>query len=299
MWIDPEIAGYVATPKGQVWYRLNGAGLARPCLLGITGGPGLSHHYLLSLTSLSDQHPVLLYDQLDTGNSSRPGDKANWTIDYYVDEIESIRRELGIDALVPVGHSWGGLLAYEYALKYPSSVAALVLVSPCLSAARWTADANALVAGLPQYAQKLIRDGEATGDFEDPGYLHANEVFKARHLRRKGERPPHYLRSGELFNETLYNHINGPSEFTMLGTLRDYEGLGRIGEIEAPVLFVCGEHDEARPSTMHEFAGMMRDAIVAVIPEVAHMSMLEDEVAFTGVIRNFLERRTAKPPADA
>lgn len=293
-WVDPEIAGYVAAPEGRIWYRLNGAGRTLPVVFGITGGPGMSHHYLLSLTALADRHGVLLYDQLDTGNSDRPGKTSNWTVGYYVDEIERVRKALGISSLVPVGHSWGGLLAYEYALKYPGSVAALVLVSPFLSAARWSADANELIDGLPKYAQALIHECEAREDFEDPGYLHANEVFKARHLRRKGDRPAHYVRSSQLFNATLYNHVNGPSEFTIRGTLRGHDTLNRIGEIAVPVLFVCGEHDEARPDTMRAFARMMRDADVAVIPEVAHMSMIEDEAAFISALRSFLERRISE-----
>lgn len=291
-WIDPETAGYIEGPEGRVWYRMNGSGSARPAVLGIAGGPGMSHHYLLPLTSLADRHPVLLCDQLDTGNSDRPGNTENWTVAYYVDEIERVRQALGIAKLIPTGHSWGGLLAYEYALKYGESIAALVLVSPFLSASRWRADADTLVSGLPAYAQKLIRDAEARGDFDDPGYQHANDLYKSRHMRAKGDRPPHYNRSGELFNESLYLHVNGPSEFTVQGTIGDYEGLHRLGEIKVPVLFVCGENDEARPDTLQEFAAAMKDAEVAVIPEVAHMSFIEDEAAFLAQVRNFLERRT-------
>ena len=288
-WLDPQLAGFVPAAAGRTWYRLNGLDRTRPAIAGIAGGPGMSHHYLMPLTKLADRHPVLLYDQLDTGNSDRPNDEANWTIDYYVDEIERIREALGLAALVPVGHSWGGLLAYEYALKYPERVAALVLVGPCLSAARWVEDVRSLVQSLPAYVQCLIRDGEAQGDFTDPGYRHADEVFQARHVRRKGDRPPHFARSGELFNDALYRHVTGPSEFTIRGTIRDYDGLGRIGEISAPVLFVCGEHDPARPETMREFAGMVHEAEVTVIPEVAHLAFIEDEPAFLLAVRSFLE----------
>ncbi|WP_343116685.1 proline iminopeptidase-family hydrolase [Ostreiculturibacter nitratireducens] len=291
MWIDPEIAGYVDGPGGRTWYRQNGLQPTRAAVMGITGGPGMSHHYLMALAALDDLQPVVLYDQLDTGNSDRPGDRSNWTIDYYVDEIERVRAALGFERLIPAGHSWGGLLAYEYALKHPDRTAGLILVSPCLSAERWSRDAQELIAGLPDYLQRLIRECEADNDFDNPGYQHANEVFMKRHVRRKGDRPPHHARSGELFNEALYNFIWGPSEFTARGVIRDYDGLDRIGEVSAPVLFVCGEHDEARPDTLRAFASMMKDATVVEIPEVAHLSFVEDEPAFLGVVRDFLERR--------
>lgn len=290
-WIDPEKAGFVVGPAGRTWFRLNGAAHDRPALMGITGGPGMSHHYLLPLTTFADRHPVVLYDQLDTGNSDRPAASENWTIDAYVTEIERVREALGLEAMIPAGHSWGGLLAYEYALRFPGRVAGLILMSPCLSVTRWMKDVRSLVSELPDYVQSLIWSGEKQGDFVDPGYQHANDVFMSRHVRRKGERPPHFVRSNRMFNEALYTHVAGPSEFTIIGTVRDYEGVDRIAEIDVPVLFVCGEHDSARPDSMREFAAMMADAEVSVIPEVAHLAFIEDEPAFLAAVGGFLERR--------
>lgn len=291
-WMDPEIAGYVATESGRLWYRVNGTGQGGAPIVGITGGPGMSHHYLMPLLRFADRRPVVLYDQIDTGNSDRPGDPANWTVPRFVEEIESLRKALGADRILPAGHSWGGLLAYEYALRYPGRTAALLLLSPCLSAARWRQDAEVLIAGLPDYVQRLIAEGEASGDFASPGYQHANDVFKARHLRRKGDRPPELMRSQDLFNEALYNHVWGPSEFTARGTLRDYDGTSRLGEYGGPVLFVCGEHDEAREETMQAFAARMRNARVAVVPGVAHLSMNEDPAAFHAAVAPFLSAET-------
>jgi len=95
---DPEIAGYVAVQGGRVWYRINGTehfADGKMPLLVIHGGPGFSHHYLLTLTDLADERPVIFYDQLDSGNSDRPGEAANWTVDRFVDEIDHLRDALG------------------------------------------------------------------------------------------------------------------------------------------------------------------------------------------------------------
>lgn len=291
VWIDPEIAGYVHGPGGRTWFRQNGQQQAGPAIVGISGGPGMSHHYLMPLTAFSYRHPVVLYDQLDTGNSDRPGDKSHWTVENFVDEIERVRASRNLEALILAGHSWGGVLAVEYALKFPSRTAGLILISPLLDTKRWIADVQELISELPEYVQKLIAEGEAKENFTDPGYLHANDIFKSIYGRRKTPKPPHHLRSNELFNEALYSHMWGPSEFTVRGVMQSYGCLDRLGQIAQPVQFVCGEYDEARPDTLREFAAIMPDAIVSVIPDVAHSAFTEDEAAFLSAVQNFLNAR--------
>lgn len=290
-WKDPEIAGYAAVSGGRIWYRMNGSARDGAPVVGITGGPGMSHHYMLPLTALADARPVVLYDQLDTGNADRPGDPANWTVARYVAEIEALRAALGRERLILAGHSWGGLLAYEYALAHPDRIAGLLLLSPCLSAARWVEDCRLLIAGLPRYLQAIIADCEARGAYADEGYLHAEKEFTARHVRRIDPRPPELARSAAEFAGNLYNHIWGPSEFTPTGVIRDYDGLPRIGALKAPVLFLCGEHDEARPETMRDFAAMVPGSEVAVIPGASHLTFNERTEAFLSAVRDFLGRR--------
>ena len=117
---DPEIAGYVAVEGGRVWYRINGIehyAEGKVPLLVIHGGPGFSHHYLLTLTALADERPVIFYDQLDSGNSERPGEPENWTVERFVDEVDHVRNALGLDRLVVLGSSWGGSVAASYASR--------------------------------------------------------------------------------------------------------------------------------------------------------------------------------------
>jgi L-proline amide hydrolase len=106
MWVDPEAAGYVGVQGGRIWYRINGRDHAdRAPIVCITGGPGMSHHYMYPFLALADERPVVLYDQLDTGNADRPGDPANWRIERFVDEIVHLRASLDLDRLVLVGNS--------------------------------------------------------------------------------------------------------------------------------------------------------------------------------------------------
>jgi len=285
---DPEAAGHIEVEGGRIWYRANGLDRTGAPLVVIGGGPGMSHHYLLPLVALAGDRPVVLYDQLDTGNADRPGAKANWTVDRYAREVEALRAALGFDRIVPAGHSWGGLLAYEYALAHPEACAALVLMSPCLSAKRWTEDTRALIAEMPAYIGRIIDECEAVGAYDDPGYQHANAEFSKRHVRRVEPRPPEVARSFNAFNGALYNHMWGPSEFTATGVFSDYDGSGRLGELEMPVLFLCGEHDEARPATMRDFAARVATADVAVIEGASHLAANEAPEATCEALRGFL-----------
>jgi proline-specific peptidase len=145
---DPEIAGYVAVDGGRVWYRINGTehfAAGKMPLLVIHGGPGFSHHYLLTLTDLADERPVILYDQLDSGNSDRPGDPANWTVGRFVDEVDHVRNALGLDRLVVLGSSWGGSVAASYAIRQPPGLVGLMLASPLISTERWIAETPSTV----------------------------------------------------------------------------------------------------------------------------------------------------------
>ena len=163
---DPEIAGYVAVEGGRVWYRINGTehfAEGKMPLLVIHGGPGFSHHYLLTLTDLADERPVILYDQLDSGNSDRPSDSANWTVERFVDEVDHVRNALGLARLVVLGSSWGGSVAASYAIRQPSGPAGLVLASPLISTERWIADNTEYREQLPDETQKILDEHEAAG----------------------------------------------------------------------------------------------------------------------------------------
>jgi len=106
-------------------------------LLLLHGGPGASHDYLEPLEPLSDERPVIFYDQLGCSNSDRPDDQSLWTIERFVEELEQVRETLQLREVHILGQSWGTMLGVEYMLmKKPHGVTSLILSGPCLSAAR-------------------------------------------------------------------------------------------------------------------------------------------------------------------
>jgi proline iminopeptidase len=136
--------GYVSVTGGKVWYRIVGANRKKIPLLLLRGGPGASHDYLEPLMPLSDEPPVIFYDQLGGGNSDRPDDRSLWTIKRFTEELEQVREALQLQEVHVLGQSWGTMLGVDYMLtKEPHGVVSLILSRPCLSAARWSADQTA------------------------------------------------------------------------------------------------------------------------------------------------------------
>jgi proline iminopeptidase len=166
---SPAVAateGYLPVPGGRVWYRRMGGGPGIP-LLAVHGGPGGTSCRFAALAPLADERPVIYYDQLGSGRSDHPSDTTLWTVARFVDELEAVRRGLGLDSLVLLGHSWGGALVAEYLLTAPRpAVRAVVLSSPLLSTPRWIADANALRAAMPVPLRDALDRHERAGTTE-------------------------------------------------------------------------------------------------------------------------------------
>ena len=284
--------GMLAVPGGRVWYRVVGTGPGTPLLV-IHGGPGGTSCRLREHGRLGDERPVIFYDQLGTGRSERPRDSTLWTLPRAVQEVEAIRRALGLRELHILGQSWGSAVALEYALtRRGSGVRSLVLTGPFLSTPRWIADARLLVAQLPDTMRRVIGAADSTGRYDTPAYAAAMDSFSVRFgSRRRVSYPECAAVKG---NTEIYNYMWGPSEFRATGTLRDYDRSSRLGELRLPVLLVAGEFDEARAETVHGYARMIPGARVEIIPRAGHAMVADEPEVTTGAVRRFLadvERR--------
>jgi proline iminopeptidase len=122
----------ITTPKGnfRVWTKRVGNNPKLAVLL-LHGGPGETHEYLEVFDSFLPAAGIeyIYYDQLGSAYSDQPKDDSLWTVDRYVDEVEQVRQALHLDKnnFCVLGHSWGGVLAIEYALKYQQHLKCLVI----------------------------------------------------------------------------------------------------------------------------------------------------------------------------
>jgi proline iminopeptidase/L-proline amide hydrolase len=288
-------------PGGRVYVRINGRlDGPRPPLVLLHGGPGGTHGSLLDALALADERAVILYDQLDSGRSDHPGDPANWTVTRFTDEVDAVRRALGIKRWHVLGHSWGGTIALEYGARRPAELAGLVLASPLVSTRSWIADADALRRQLPAETQATLLGCDPPAPLTPACERATNEFYRAfngREPRSEGMiayQKAEAAAGGKGFNPTIYNAMWGSSEFVATGTLNDYDGEPLLGRLDGPhTLFIDGQYDEARPATIGGFAARVPGAEFAVIPGAAHGFFSDRPPEAIGILRPWLQRQDA------
>jgi proline iminopeptidase len=287
---DNTREGYIPTENGRIWFRIVGTGAKKTPLLLLHGGPGASHDYFESLSALSGERPVIFYDQLGCGNSDKPDDLSVYTVENYVKELGEVRNALGLDEVHILGQSWGGGLAAAYYLRGNSKgVKSLVLSSPLLDTARWISDQKTYLSEMPEEVRESVGRAEETGNYDSKDYQDAMNYYYSVHLCRLNPWPPVLVKTFEKMSVQVYLHMWGPSEFTCTGTLKSFDLTGRLSEMDVPVLFICGEYDEAAPESMKYFQGLVDDSELLIIKDASHENHLEKEEEYIAALRKFLD----------
>lgn len=279
--------GYVEVTGGKVWYKIVGSGDQTPLLL-LHGGPGFPGYYLNPLAALGKDRPVIFFHQLGCGRSDLHEDTGLMTTDVFVEQLEQFRASMGLEEFYLYGHSWGTMLGMDYYLKYPRHIKAMILASPALSAAKWTEDAEVLIATLPDSLQMAIRTNVENGTFDAPEYQQAINEYYQRFVARKLPWDANIDSTFSQANEHIYNYMWGPSEFTATGNLKDYDRTADLSKIKVPTLYICGEFDEARPATVQYYQSLTPGAKFALIEDAAHITMHDNPGKDIQVISSFL-----------
>jgi proline iminopeptidase len=278
---------YIEVPGGRVWYREVGAEGGTP-LLCLHGGPGSTHHNLEPLEALADRRRVVFYDQLGCGNSDRPDNPALWTIGRFVEELAQVRAALRLERLHLFGSSWGGMLALQYVLDRKPDLASLILCGTPASMPRWVADCAELLEQQDPEAVKVIRDHEASGFTACPEYQAAILGFYREHFCRMDPWPECLERSFAESGGYVYHVMNGPSEFSVTGNLKDWDVMDRLGEITIPTLVVGGRYDECRPSHLEDIHRRIGGSRLAILEDASHLCFAERPAEFTALVNSFL-----------
>ena len=287
----PEHSGFIDVPGGRIWYRVDGSRHdSLPPVLVLHGGPGMTHDYLLPCRALADERTVVMYDQLDTGRSTRTNDTANWTLERFTDEIDCLRTALKLDRVHLLGSSWGATLAVNYARRQPTGLQSMLLSGPMLDAQRWVRDNEVYRQSLPAETLATLRRYEATGDYAAAAYQQAVLQFYHRHLCRMEVWPEEVQRTFETGNNDQLQFMWGPTEFLATGPLKHLDLTIALPVITTPTLYVVGEFDEAPPATAAEFAARMPRASTLVVPGASHMPHLEAPARFFPAARAFFSR---------
>lgn len=276
----------LAVPGGTIWYKVTGTGTGTPVIL-VHGGPGFSSFYLKPLEELGDDRVVIRYDQGGSGKSGTATDTATFNFAHFVHELDSLRAYLGLDRFHLLGHSWGTMLGLEYYRAHPDHVASLTFGSAVFDVPAYAARAKELLKTLPESTQRAITVAEAAGQFDSPAYQGAINEFYSRYVWRT---PVQADLDSTLatVNPAIYMYMQGPSEFTITGTFKDYDVTGFLPTIAVPTLFTVGEFDEVGPELIKRFADLVPGARYALMPGAAHVTTWDARDEMNRAVRGFL-----------
>ena len=295
----PVTTGTMPFRGHETWYRVTGTldpGAEQAPLVVLHGGPGAAHNYTLAMTALADDgRAVVHYDQLGCGLSTHlpDADPSFWTVDLFVAELRALVEHLGIaDRFHLLGQSWGGMLGPEVVLADPTGIVSLSICDSPASMPLWLQAANELRAELPAEVQATLLAHEEAETTDSAEYKAAEQVFYDRHVCRIVPNPPDVAATfAQLEAEpTVYLAMNGPSEFHVIGSLKDWSVVDRLGGIAVPTLVVAGAYDEAKPIVWQPFLDRIPDVRSHVFAESSHMPHVEEPEAFTEVVGSFLRQ---------
>lgn len=293
---EPSTTGYAPFRGYQTWYRVTGdlTDASQPPLVVLHGGPGCTHHYVAAIADLgSADRAVIHYDQLGCGNSTRLRSHGPefWTVELFLAELDNLLSHLGIAVCYDVlGQSWGGMLAAEHAVRRPAGLRRLIIANSPASMEAWRAAAAELRARLPADIRETLARYEATSDYDHPDYRAAEAAFYARHVCRVVPNPPEVERTNQALAEdpTVYRHMNGPNEFHVIGTLKDWSIVDRLHQIDVPTLVINGRHDEATDDCVRPYVENIPGALWHRFADSSHMPHVEERDAYMRVVGAFL-----------
>ncbi|UCG76972.1 MAG: proline iminopeptidase-family hydrolase [Gemmatimonadota bacterium] len=285
----------VSTPKGtyRVWTKRVGNNPSARMLL-LHGGPGATHEYLESFDSFLPAAGIEYYhyDQLGSHYSDQPDEPELWELPRFVEEVEQVRRALGLDRsnFYLYGHSWGGILAIEYALKYPQHLKGLIISNMMASIPAYNEYAErVLMPAMDSAALAEIKQLEADGAVEDPRYM---ELLMEHHyvnhvLRMPAEEwPEPVVRGFSHINPDIYVPMQGPSELGASGKLANWDRTADLQQIEVPTLVIGARHDTMDPAHMEWMATAVQKGRYLHCPDGSHLAPYDDQqVYFDGLIR--------------
>jgi proline iminopeptidase len=285
----------IETPCGQfsVWTKRVGNN-PRIKLLLLHGGPGFTHEYLEPCDSFLPAAGIeyYYYDQLGSYYSDQPEDDRLWELPRFVEEVEQVRRALGLEAgnFFLYGQSWGGILAMEYALKYQQHLKGLIISNMMASIPAYNAYAEqVLMPGIDPAVLAELKAFEAARDYQNPRYL---DLLMAHHyiyhvLRMPAaEWPDPVMRAFKHLNPKVYIPMQGPSELGASGKLVHWDRFADLHRIGVPTLCIGAGHDTMDPKYLAAMARELPQGEYLDCPDGSHLSLIDDqERYFAGLIR--------------
>jgi proline iminopeptidase len=273
-----------------VWTKKVGSGSTKVLL--VHGGPGADHRYFECFEDFLPLNDIefYYYDQLDSTNSEKPDDPKLWTIARYTDEVEAVRKGLGLEQFYLLGHSWGGVLAIEYALKYQQHLKGLVISNMAASSDSFLNHVSKIRAQFPKAVLAELERYENANKTEDPAYqkLLLDKLYKV-FICRLDPWPDPVQRSLDGWNQHVYNAIQGRNEFEVTGVMKGWDRWADLPKIKVPTLTLGARYDEMDPEDMRKMATLMPKGQSWISETGSHFAMYDDQQNYFRTLLKFLK----------
>ncbi|MCM2472344.1 proline iminopeptidase-family hydrolase [Rhizobium sp. CG5] len=290
--------GFAPYGEYRTWYRITGdLASGKPPLIVAHGGPGCTHDYVDSFKDIAATgRAVIHYDQVGNGKSTHLPDKGGdfWTVAFFRCELHNLIDHLGIrGGYCLLGQSWGGMLAAEFAVEDPAGLTALIIANSPAAMKTWISEANRLRDALPADVQATLLAHEQAGTTDSAQYMAATDVFNQRHVCRIVPMPPEVQRTFDAIatDPTVYYTMNGPNEFHVIGTMKDWSIVGRLSTITVPTLLISGRYDEATEACVQPYADEIPDVRWRIFEQSSHMPHVEERDACMAEVAGFLDAK--------
>ena len=285
----------ITTPKGnfKVWTKRVGNNPKIKVLL-LHGGPGATHEYFEAFDSYFPGEGIeyYYYDQLGSAFSDQPNDESLWDLPRFVEEVEQVRQALKLDSsnFYLLGHSWGGILAIEYALKYQQHLKGLIISNMMASIPEYVQYAEkVLIPAMDTKVVAEIKKIEAKKDYDNPRYMDllVPNYYALHILRMPPDQWPDPVNRAFLrLNKSVYVPMQGPSEMSASGKLEKWDRLADLNKISVPTLSIGATHDTMDPKHMEKLATLLGKGRFLLCPNGSHMAMYDDQkIYFEGLVK--------------
>ncbi|KAI0193162.1 Alpha/Beta hydrolase protein [Astrocystis sublimbata] len=284
----------------KTWYKIYGNPESHPgpVLVALHGGPGAGHEYLSPLIDIYEKYsiPVVFYDQIGCGRSThlreKAGDTTFWTFELFMQELDNLvdNLQLRTKGFHLIGQSWGGMLGGSYASLRPMGLQKLVLAGAPASIPLLAQGARQLLAALPEPARTTLEECDKRGDHDSEEFETAAQEFYKRHVCRLETYPDDVVCAFKNLKDdpSVYHTMQGPSEFVIVGSFKDWEGWREAHKIEAETLLLNGRYDEATDQCVQPWFKHIPKVKWVTLENASHMSHFEERERFIQLVGDFL-----------
>lgn len=284
--------------KYTVWTKGIGSS-PRIKLLLLHGGPATTHEYFECFESFMPGQGIGIYeyDQLGSYYSDQPNNDSLWTTARFVEEVEQVRKGLGLDKdnFYLLGHSWGGILAMEYALKYQQHLKGLIVSNMMASIPAYEKYNGVLRGQMRKSLLDSMETYEKKNDYKNPVYVGLVEKeYYSQHLCRLPVLPDPVVRTFKHINDHIYVLMQGPSEFKTGGRLLTWDRSKDLPKITVPTLMIGAKYDTMDPKYMEQMSHQVKNGQYLNCPRGSHMAMWDDQSHYFPGLISFLKGVDAK-----